>query len=174
MSRSLAMILFVLVPTMAWAIPVVPPMDTPTFVVKATDLLVVRCLNPDVNGGAKNDGLTLIDVEVLMVLKGERKVGKAKLATIGQHMEQGQRYLLASFGGSAFDTGFLAQSDQAVVELPPDFDLKSLDFVTDKLQYRVQRIFDARRTQVNRLILKLQREKAVLDRTAEHPTAPKN
>jgi|RhiMethySRZTD1v2_1073278.scaffolds.fasta_scaffold1323183_2 hypothetical protein len=174
MSRLLAVILFVLVPATARAIPVVPPMDTPTFVVKATDLLVVRCLNPDVKGGEKTDGLTLIEVEVLMVLKGERKVGKAELATIGQRMEKGQRYLLASFGGSAFDTGFLAQSDQAVVELPPDFDLKSPDFVTDKLQYRVQRICDARRAQVNHLIRQLQREKAVLDRTAEHPGAPKN
>jgi hypothetical protein len=174
MSRLFAVILFVLVPTMAWAIPVLPPMDTPTFVVKSTDLLVVRCLNPDVKGGPKNDGLTLIEVEIFVVLKGERKVGNANLATIGQRMEKGQRYLLASFGGSAFDTGFLAQSDQAVVELPPDFDLKSGDFVTDKLQYRVQRIFDARRAQVNRLILQLQQEKTVLDRTAEHPGAPRN
>ena len=114
-------------------------MDTPKFVVKATDLLVVRCVNPDVKGGEKTDGLTLIEVEVLVGSKGGTKVGKAELATIGQRMEKGQRYLLASFGGSAFDTGFLAQSDQAVVELPPDFDLKSPDFVTDKLQYRVQK-----------------------------------
>jgi hypothetical protein len=174
MSRLIAGILMFLVPTIAWAIPLMPPMDTPTFVVKSTDLLVVRCLTPDVKGGPKNDGLTLIEVEILVVLKGERKVGNAKLATIGQRMEKGQRYLLASFGGSAFDTGFLAQSDQAVVELPPDFDLKSPDFVTDKLQYRVQRIFDTRRAQVNRLILQLQQEKAVLDRTAEHPGAPRN
>src|SRR5260221_12854881 len=154
MSRLLAGILFGLVPTMAWAIPLLPPMDTPTFVVKSTDLLVVRCLNPDVKGGAKNDGLTLIEVEVLVVLKGDRKVGNVKLATIGQRMERGQRYLLASFGGSAFDTGFLAQSDQAVVELPPDFDLKSLDGVV--LLERVQSIFDARRAQVERLIWPLQ------------------
>jgi len=174
MSRLLAVILFILVPTMAWAIPLLPPMDTPTFVVKATDLLVARCLNPDVKGGAKNDGLTLIEVEVLVVLKGERKVGIAELATIGQRMEKGQRYLMASFGGSAFDTGFLAQSDQAVVELPPDFDLNLPEFVTDKLQYRVQRIFDARRAQVERLIRQLLREKAVLDVTAVHPGAPEN
>lgn len=174
MSRLLAVILLVLAPAVAGAIPVLPPMDTPTFVVKATDLLVVRCLNPDDKGGGKNDGLTLIEVEVLMVLKGERKVGKAKLATIGQRMEAGKRYLMASFGGDVFDTGFLAQSDQAVVELPPDFDLKAPEFVTDKLQYRVQRIFDARRAQVDRLILDFQQEKAVLDRTAEPPGAPRN
>ncbi len=172
MSRLLAVVLFSLIPTMARAVPLVPPMDAPTFVVKSTDLLVVRCLNPDLKGGEKNDGLTLIEVEILVVLKGERKVGNAKLATIGQRMDKGQRYLLASFGGAAFDTGFLAQSDQAVVELPPDFDLKSLDgFV---LLERVQSIFDARRAQVERLIGHLQREKAVLDRTAAHPTAPKN
>ncbi len=137
-------------------------------------MLVVRCVNPDVGRG-ETDGLTLIEVEVLVCSKGERKVGKAELATIGQRMEKGQRYLLASFGGSAFDTGFLAQSDQPVVELSPDFDLKSPDFVTDKLRFRVPRIFDARRAQVNRLILQLRREKAVLDRTAEHQGAgPKN
>jgi hypothetical protein len=172
MSRILVGLLVVLAPTNIWAVPVLPPMDTPTFVVKSTDLLVVRCLNPDVQGGPKDDGLTLIDVEILVVLKGEWKVGNAKLATIGQRMEKGQRYLLASFGGSAFDTGFLAQSEQAVVELPPGFDLKSLDGRV--LLERVQSIFDARRAQVERLIRQLQREKAVLDRTAVHPGAPKN
>ena len=172
MSRSLAGLFVLLAPAVVCAIPVFPPMDTPTFVAKSTDLLVVRCLNPDVKGGEKNDGLTLIEVEILVVLKGERKLGNAKLATIGQRMEKGQRYLLASFGGSAFDTGFLAQSDQAVVELPPDFDLKSLDgFV---LLERVQSIFDARRAQVERLIRQFQQEKAVLDRTVAHPTAPRD
>src|SRR5215831_2248678 len=101
MSRFLSCFAVVLAPMIACAIPVFPPMDTPTFVAKSTDLLVVRCLNPDVKGGEKNDGLTLIEAEILVVLKGERKLGKAKLATIGQRMEKGQRYLLASFGGSA-------------------------------------------------------------------------
>jgi hypothetical protein len=172
MSRSLAGLFVLLAPAVVCAIPVFPPMDTPTFVAKSTDLLVVRCLNPDVKGGGKNDGLTLIEVEILVVLKGERKLGNAKLATIGQRMEKGQRYLLASFGGSAFDTGFLAQSDQAVVELPRDFELKSLEGRV--LLERVQSIFDARRAQVERLIRQLQQEKAVLDRTAVHPGAPKN
>jgi hypothetical protein len=158
----------------ASAVPLVPVMDTEQFVVKATDILIVRCLNPDVKGGPKNDGLTLVEVEVLSVLKGERKVGSAKLATIGQRMAKGQRYLMASFGGSVFDTGFLAQSDQAVVELPPDFDIESHTFATEKLLYRVLKIFDARRAQVNRMILELQREKAILDRTATHPGAPKD
>src|SRR5262245_50688302 len=52
------------------AIPLWPVLDTPTFVHKSTDLVVVRCLDPDVLGGGKNDGLTLIEVEVLLTLKG--------------------------------------------------------------------------------------------------------
>jgi hypothetical protein len=172
MSRLLVGLLTLLAPTITCAVPVFPPMDTATFVVKSTDLLVVRCLNPDIKGGEKNDGLTLIEVDVLMVLRGERKVGNVKLATIGQRMTKGERYLLANFGGSAFDTGFLAQSDQAVVELPPDFDLKSLAGVV--LLEQVQSIFDARRVQVEQLIRRLQQEKAVLDQTAVNPTAPKN
>ncbi len=168
----LASVLVLVAPGPASAVPLVPVMDSEAFFVKATDILVVRCVNPDVMGGAKIDGLTLVEVEVLTVLKGERKVGNAKLATLGQRMEKGQRYLMASFGGSAFDTGFLAQSDQAVVQLPSDFGLESLD--GHNLLERVQSIFDARRKQVDRLILILQQEKAILDRTKTHPGAPKN
>jgi hypothetical protein len=153
-------------PTLARAIPVAPPMDTPTFVEKSTDILIVKCLNPDVLGGGKTDGLTLVEVEVVMVVKGDRKAGKTHLATIGQPMAAGQRYLMASFGGNAFDTGFLAQSEQAVVELSADFDLKPLADQTAVRQ--VQAIFDARRAQIERLLLQLQHEKKVLA-----PTVPK-
>jgi hypothetical protein len=79
---------------------------------------------------------------------------------------------MASFGGSAFDTGFLAQSDQSVMALPPEFDLKSI--AGRVLLEQVQRLFDARRAQVERMLRELQDEKAILDRTARHPTAPQN
>jgi hypothetical protein len=147
-------------------------MGTDEFVVKATDILVARCVNPDVKGVGKDDGLTLVDAEVLVVLKGECKVGNTKLATIGQPMEKGQRYLMASFGGSAFGTGFLAQSDQSVIALPPDFDLQSI--AGRVLLEQVQTVFDARRVQLERVLRQLQGEKAILDRTARHPTAPQN
>ena len=169
MRRLLTGLLIFIVPTIAGAVPVLPPMDTATFVAKSTDILIVRCINPDVLGGGKNDGLTLVEVEVVVVLKGDRKTGKARLGTIGQPMEAGKRYLMASFGGEAFDTGFLAQSDQAVVELPADFDLKSLAGKT--VIEKVQAIFDARRAQVERLLEQLQREKKVLDYTVLKPGA---
>ncbi len=163
MSRSLVGLLFFLVPMVACAVPLFPSMDTPTFAAKATDILIVQCLNPDVIGGGKTDGLTLVEVNVLVVIKGGRSAGKTRLGTIGQPMETGKRYLTASFGGDAFDTGFLAQSDQAVVEVPADFDLKSLANGTTVAQ--AQAVFDARRAQVVRLLKQLQREKKTLDST---------
>jgi hypothetical protein len=146
-------------------------MDTPTFVAKSTDIVIVRCINPDVLGGGKTDGLTLVEVEVVVVVKGDRKAGKTRLGTIGQPMEAGKRYLMANFGGNVFDTGFLAQSDQAVTELPADFDLKSLAGKTAVQQ--VQAMFDARRAQVERLLLQLQREKKTLDHTLPKASADK-
>ena len=171
MSRLLAALLLSVAPTLACAVPVFPPMDTPTFVAKSTDLLIVRCLNPDVLGGGKTDGLTLVEVEVLVVIKGDRKTGKTRLGTIGQPMETGKRYLMASFGGDVFDTGFLAQSDQAVVELPADVDLKSL--AGKMVVAQAQTIFDARRAQVEKLLHQLQRERKTLDYTVPKPRVDK-
>lgn len=158
-------------PAMVQAVPIWPPMDTTTFVAKSKDILIVRCLNPDVLGGGKIDGLTLVEVDVVAVVKGDRQTGKTRLGTIGQPMEAGKRYLMASFGGNVFDTGFLAQSDQAVVEIPPAFNLKSLSGKTAVEQ--AQAIFDARRAQVERLLLQLQREKKALEHTAPKPGADK-
>lgn len=168
MPRLLAGLLTLFAPVIASAVPVFPAMDTPTFVAKSTDILVARCINPDVLGGAKIDGLTLVEVEVVAVVKGGRKTGKTRLGTI-RPMEAGKRYLMASFGGNVFDTGFLAQSDQAIVELPADFDLKSLAGKTVTAQ--TQAVFDARRAQVERLLRQLQREKELLDHTVPVPGA---
>jgi hypothetical protein len=167
----LAGVLTLLAATIAWAVPIWPPMDTPTFVAKSTDILIVRCIDPDVLGGGKNDGLTLVEVEVVLVAKGDRKAGKTRLGTIGQPMAAGKRYLMASFGGDVFDTRFLAQSDQAVVELPADFDLKSLAGKTVVAQ--AQAVFDARRAQVEKLLQQLQREKKTLDHTVPKPGTDK-
>jgi hypothetical protein len=146
-------------------------MDTQTFVDKATDIVIVRCIDPDVRGGGKDDGLTLVEVEVVAVIKGERKTGKTRLGTIGQTMAAGKNYMMASFGGDVFDTGFLAQSEQAVLELPADFDLKSLAGKTAVAQ--TQAVFDARRAQVQKLLQQLEREKKILELTVPKENADK-
>ncbi len=107
----------------------------------------------------------------IMVAKGDWKVGKSRLATIGQPMVGGKRYLMAGFGGDAFHTGFLAQSDQAVVELPADFDVRPLAGKTAVEQ--AQAIFDARGAQVERLLQQLHREKQMLDQTVPKPRTRK-
>jgi hypothetical protein len=171
MSRILAGTLILLIPIIGWAVPLFPPMDTQTFVNKASDIVIVRCINPDVLGGGKTDGLTLVEVEVVTAVKGERKTGKTRLGTIGQPMEAGKNYMMASFGGDVFDTGFLAQSEQAVVELPADFDLKSLAGKPAVAQ--TQAAFDARRAQVQKLLLQLDREKKMLELTVPKENADK-
>jgi exonuclease VII small subunit len=57
------------------------------------------------------------------------------------------------------------------VELPADFDLKSLPDKTAVEQ--AQAVFDARRAQVERLIKQLQREKEMLDQAVRKPTPGK-
>ena len=138
--------------------------DTNTFAERATDVLVAECLDPDAMPGPKLNGVTAVEVSVVKVLKGERKVGKTKLATIGQPMEKGRRYMMVSSGGAALDTGFLTNAELAVVEIPAGFDLKTLDGKTTVEQ--VQLIFDARREQVRVLLAQLEREKALLAKTA--------
>jgi hypothetical protein len=152
----------------AAALPIVPFTDTKTFAGKASDVLVVECVSADAPSGP--NGVTPVQVDVVKVLKGDRKTGKTKLATIGQPMEKGRKYLMASFGGNALDTGFLAQADLAVVEIPATFDLKSLDGKT--VAEQMQLVFDARREQVRIQLLQLEREKALLEKTAPKQPEP--
>jgi len=165
MTRSLLTVAVLLVAApFAHALPVMKFTDTKTFAEKATDVLVAECLDPDAAPGPKLNGVTMVQVDVVEVLKGDRKTGKTKLVTIGQPMEKGRRYMMASFGGSALDTGFLANADLAVVEIPPEFDLKTLDGKTTAEQ--MQLVFDARREQVRILLIQIEREKALLAKTA--------
>ena len=155
--------LFVFAPFAA-ALPVQLFTDTKTFAESATDVLVAECLDPDAAPGPKLNGVTAVEVNVIQVLKGKRKAGKTKLATIGQPMEKGRRYMMVSFGGAALDTGFLANAELAVVEIPDGFDLKTLDGKTTTEQ--VQLVFDTRREQVRVLLAQLEREKTLLAKSA--------
>ncbi len=154
----------------ASALPLMPFTDTKSFAEKATDVVIADCLDPDAAPGPKLDGVTVVQVDVLQVLKGERKAGKAKLVTIGQPMERGHRYLMISFGGSVGDIKFLANAELAVVEVPAGFDLKALD--GKPLPEQMQLVFDARREQVRLRLVQLEREKVALEKTAPKPPEP--
>jgi hypothetical protein len=143
------------------AVPLIPFTDAETFARRATEVVVADCRDPDVLGGPKDDGLTLVGVDVVRTLKGDRKAGPARLATIGQPMEKGKRYLMVSFGGSALGSDFVANADLAVVEVPAGFDLKSLD--GKPVADQVRTILAARRAEVAARVRRLEAERAALD-----------
>jgi hypothetical protein len=82
------------------------------------------------------DGLYPAEVEVLQTLKGEKKPGPLKIATIYE-MKPETRYLISSRGGSAFDANFLAIGELTVVPIPDNFDLTSLEKKTTKQQLQI-------------------------------------
>jgi hypothetical protein len=147
------------------AIKVAPFTNTDTFVTRAQDMVIAKCLGPVPNALDYFDGLYPVDVQVLSVLKGPKdksmKPGKARIATI-YTMEAGKTYLLTSMGGSAFGSEFLAVPELSVVELPANFRLDDLKGKT--LKEQVQAVFAARRQEIERRQRLLADEKKLLDK----------
>jgi hypothetical protein len=121
------------------AIPITFFVDTPTFVERSRDIVIAKCLRPDVGEGTYIDNLHPAEVEVLSVLKGDKTKGKRRIATV-YTLEAGKTYLLSS-GGSAYDTNFLAIAERSVVKLPANFRLDKLK--GKKLTEQVQAAFVA-------------------------------
>jgi hypothetical protein len=161
---------FLLVAAPCSAIKVAAFTDTNTFVEHAQDILIAKCLGPVPDGTRYFDGLYPVGVEVLAVVKaagkaekgeGAQKPGRMKIATI-YRMEAGKIYLLTSFGGSAYDTNFLAVPELSVVEVPANFKLGDLTGKT--VVQQVQAVFAARRQENERQQRLLREEKKLLDR----------
>lgn len=158
--------LLLLIACPAQAIKITAFTDIDTFLDRAHDIVIAKCLGPDANARHYgDDGLYPADVQVLIALKGPKnksmKPGKAKIATI-YGMEAGKTYLLTNMGGSAFGTEFLAVPELSVVELPPSFRLDDLSGKT--LKEQVQALFAARRHDVERKQRLLEAEKKLLDK----------
>jgi hypothetical protein len=120
---SLAFVFLAVSP--AKAIPITFFVDTPTFVERSGDIVVAKCLRPDVGEGTYIDNLHPAEVEVVMVLKGGAALGKLRIATVYE-LKAGEMYLLANSGGRAYDTNFLAIAERAAVKLPDKFKLDDL------------------------------------------------
>src|SRR6266508_3189274 len=74
--------LLFLVTTEAQAIKITLFIDTDTFVQRAQDIVVAKCTGPVPDAWNYEDGLYPVDVQIVSVLKGSKKPGKARLATI--------------------------------------------------------------------------------------------
>ncbi len=144
--------------------------NTDTFVQRAQDIVIAKCLGPVPDGRKYDDGLYPVDVEVLSVLKADKKAVKSEgaqksrkvmIATI-YPMEAGKVYLLSSHGGSAYGASFLAVPELSVVEVPPNFKLADLNGKT--VVQQVQSVFAARRQENERQQRALREEKKLLDK----------
>jgi hypothetical protein len=153
--------LLLLMTAAAQAIKITAFTDTDTFVKRAQDIVIAKCTGPVPDRDKYEDGLYPVDVEIVTVLKGAKKPGKATIATI-YPTEAGKTYLLTSLGGSAYGTDFLAVPQLAVVELPAKFRLDDLKGKTVREQ--VQAVFVARRQENERQQQLLKDEKTLLDK----------
>jgi hypothetical protein len=120
------------------AIPITLFVDTPTFIERSRDIVLAECLRPDLHQGTYFDNLHPAEVKVLSVLKGDRTPGKLRIATI-YNLEAGKTYLLASSGGLAYGTSFLAIAERSVVKIPAK--LRLADLKGKKPAEQVQAIF---------------------------------
>ena len=131
--------------------------DTETYLERARDIVIAKCVSApeSLPHGA------LVEIDIKMVLKGEKKLGKTKIFTI-QRMQIGNRYLLMSLGGLTQGTDFLATAELSVVPIPAfvDLDILKEKALKDKLYF----IFASRLYVVQKELEPLLREKSMLEK----------
>lgn len=135
-------------------------MDIDMFVKRAQDIVIAKCISdyPDIILG---DGLSLVEIDVQKVLKGELNKGKTKIATI-YPVYPSQRYLLTNNGGSVGDTKFLAIPELSVVKIPSHFNIKTIQ--GKRLRDQIKLIFSARHDLLRFELKELEKEKELLEK----------
>lgn len=142
------------------AIRISPFIDTDTYTKRAKDIVIAECLSiPEKHKPIGNGTLNTVDIKI--VLKGDKQLGKYKVVTIDS-LEVGKNYLLMSMGGFTQGTDFLANGELSVVPVPSFLNTDSLKekSLNDKLHY----IFAGRLYEVQRKLEPLLREKSLLDK----------
>lgn len=137
--------------------------DTPTYIERAKDIVIAKCISEPghiVNGG-------MYDVAIIKVLKGDRPIGPCKVFAV-EMMKKGRTYLLANLGGQVGDTDFLATAQVSVVAVASFIDLDKLQrkSLTDQLHT----IFSGRLYELHRLLAPLLAEKELLDKAVADRT----
>jgi hypothetical protein len=154
------LVLVLLATTSAYAVKITLFMNTPTYVERAKDIVIARCLSPaEVSDRPLHHGLDVWDVEVLQVLKGDLDEGRLRVASLFP-LEPSKTYMLYSMGGLAYGSEFLAIPELSVIELPQRFNRAKLDGAD--LVAQVNTIFAARLDRVNRDLVQLQKEQKLL------------
>ena len=134
--------------------------DTDTFVTRAKDILVAECTSIP-SQEMMEDGIRVVEVNILKVLKGSNKPVHFRIATI-YAMKPHTTYMLYSIGGNTLGTNFLAIPELSVVPLPATF---KVDELKDKeLKEQVQYMFSRRLFEVERELAPLLKEKELLEK----------
>ena len=131
--------------------------DTETYLERARDIVIAECVSaPE----SRHHG-ALVEIDIKMVLKGEKKLGKTKGFTIYPMQADGQ-YLLMSLGGTTQGTDFIATGELSVVPIPS---FVKLDTLKEKaLKDRLHFIFASRLYVVEKELEPLLKEKAMLEK----------
>lgn len=131
--------------------------DTETYLEQAKDIVIAECVCAP---KTLFDG-ALVEIDIKMILKGEKSLGKTKIFTI-YRMQVGDQYLLMSLGGLTQGTDFLATAELSVVPIPSFVDLDTLKekALKDKLHF----IFASRLYVVQKELEPLLREKSMLEK----------
>jgi len=144
----------------ARAVPITLFMDTETYLERAKEIIVARCIEaPEDDGVSAVDGLFPVTVDVVANLKGNRELVHLKVGTI-YPMRQGKTYLLTNTGGEAFGTNFLSLGELTVVPIPERFDLETLQ--GKPLKEQVELIFARNLYEVERALEPLQAKERML------------
>jgi len=150
-------------PLVAVAMKITLFMDTDTYIKRAHDIVLAECISiPEGGPEMHHDGLHLVEVAIVKVLKGSKQTGRGRIAMI-YRMEVGRVYLLSSLGGSAYGTDFLALPELAVVPLPTNLNVGELE--GKGLKEQVQYIFSRHLSEVETELEPLLKEKALLEKS---------
>ena len=127
------------------------------------DIIIAKCVSCSPDGGQ----LSMAEVDIIMVLKGNKKTGPFDIATLDP-IEPGQHYLLASMGGSTRGTDFLAVPELAIVPVPADFDFDSLK--QKPLKQQLHMLFSRRLFELERQLAPLLEEQKLLEKALQGRT----
>ncbi|MCY2951885.1 MAG: hypothetical protein NTU53_07890 [Planctomycetota bacterium] len=146
--------------TVCSAVPSWPFTTTDALIDRAKDIVIAKILS---NGPGLPDDLSIAEVNITTVIKGDRTPGKAAVATrLRDGLEPGKNYMLINLGGLVGHADFVAIQELGAVEVPPGFDLKNLDGQTAKNQALM--VLKVRRIAVLQQLLRLEAEKNLLDK----------
>ena len=165
----LAVTIFCIFSSTCLAVITTPFSDTDTYIKIAGDIVIAKCIS--VPKQEFIQGLVPAEVEVIKVLKGNRKPGSLPIAVFPGSVTPNNTYMLYSFtGGKTLGTDFLAKDELSVIPLPASFDIEELENkdLKEQVQYVFSRyLFEVERALAPLLAQKQLLEKAISDREYE-------